>query len=62
MAALRALLPQPTIPEAEMHDEAEEVMIEDFQPNTNRGHSAAYDDSDDDGAHGGGQRVQCANQ
>jgi len=61
MAKLRALLPQPTIPEAEMHDEAEEVMIEDFQPNTNRGHSAAYDDSDDDGGHGG-QRVQCANQ
>jgi len=59
MDKLRALLPSPTIPEAEMHDEAEEVMIEDFQPNTNR--QQAYDDSDDDNAHGG-QRVQCANQ
>jgi len=59
MDKLRALLPSPTIPEAEMHDDAEEVMIEDFQPNTNR--QQAYDDSDDDGGHGG-QRVQCANQ
>jgi len=59
MDKLRGLLPAPTVPEAEMHDDAEEVMIEDFQPNTNRGQ--AYDDSDDEGAQGG-QRVQCANQ
>jgi len=60
MDKLRALLPAPTVPEAEMHDDAEEVMIEDFAPNTNRGNQA-YDDSDDEGAQGG-QRVQCANQ
>ena len=61
MDKLRALLPSPTIPEAEMHDDAEEVLIEDFQPNTNRGRGQAYDSDDDDGGHGG-QRVQCANQ
>jgi DnaJ family protein A protein 1 len=60
MDKLRALLPAPTVPEAEMHDDAEEVMIEDFAPNTNRGNQA-YDSDDDEGAQGG-QRVQCANQ
>lgn len=60
MDKLRALLPQPSIPEAEMHDDAEEAMLEDFQQNTQRAHTA-YDSDDDDGGHGG-QRVQCANQ
>lgn len=59
MDKLRALLPQPSIPEAEMHDDAEEAMIEDYQVNHNR--QQAYDDSDDEAGHGG-QRVQCANQ
>lgn len=62
MGKLKSLLPPPTVPEAEMHDDAEECMIEDYQPNTNRGHRSAYaEDSDDEGGQGG-QRVQCANQ
>jgi len=59
--ALRALLPPPAVPSAEMDDDAEEVFIETFAPNTRRPTGNAYDnDSDDDHPHG--QRVQCANQ
>lgn len=60
-AALRKLLPPPTIPSADMNDDAEECFIETFAPNTRRPERNAYnDDSDDDHPHG--QRVQCANQ
>jgi DnaJ family protein A protein 2 len=60
-AALRKLLPPPTIPSADMNDDAKECFIETFAPNTRRPERNAYnDDSDDDHPHG--QRVQCANQ
>jgi len=60
-AALRALLPAPAVPSAEMVDDAEEVFVENFAPNDRRPTGNAYDD-DSDGDHQHGQRVQCANQ
>lgn len=61
MKKLRELLPESSFKEPEMTDDAEEVMIEDFQPNTRRGQ--AYDSDDEERGFGGGaQRVECANQ
>jgi len=59
---LRELLPKPSIPEPEMTDETEEVMIEEFQPNTKRNGNAYDSDDEDQPGFRGAQRVECANQ
>jgi len=59
--ALEALLPKRTIPQADLTDDREEVMLEDFVAQSSRGNqSRAYDDDED--YEQDGQRVQCQSQ
>jgi len=68
LVALEGLLPKRTIPQAEVTDERDEVMLEDYVPQSHRGHGhhgghgggQAYGSDDDEDP--SGQRVQCQSQ